>query len=649
MAACIVCAVLPLLTASSSSADTVRKSMGDGLTAAWTDQHRLFVEAQPREGEGLYAFTRRFTGSTRYANRVADANGNPRRLLRTKRYSVPYEMLSDEYKLRVIRTLFEADEPTANGWRHSVPRSTRGATLWRICEWFTGRGETFKEVARHNGLGDYDIHPGQSVVIPTRLLLAPFAEAVAEVGRVQSRVASSTPPPSTQEKAPQAVPAEPAPTGTASGDTSDTVPEETEEPDPPVLEAPVPAVPPQREPLQREPSTVAFAADGDLRYERDEDENVFAVYHLKQGEALYTAVVVRFTGRVTADAVNELAAELAQLNRIRDVTDMPVGQKVRIPLDVLMPEYLPPADPRRKEWEANRAEAAKYSNPVRATRLEGIRIVLDAGHGGEDPGVDHRGTWESVYVYDVMVRVKKILQERTAAEVHATTRDAAGFVAPERDVLPRSKGHTVLTSPPYAIQDHVVSTHLRWYLANSLYRDALRSQREPSETLFVSLHADSLHPSLRGAMVYVPSTFLTKGEYGKSGSVYLARKEVKEKPRVSYSWTERTRSEGLSRQLADKILGSFRRHGLRVHPEKPVRDRIIRSRYSRPFVPAVVRYNAIPTKLLLEICNMNNPQDRELLQTRAFRQKIAEAIVDGILDYYGQEPLVPGTNVAAAR
>ena len=46
---------------------------------------------------------------------------------------------------------------------------------------------------------------------------------------------------------------------------------------------------------------------------------------------------------------------------------------------------------------------------------------------------------------------------------------------------------------------------------------------------------------------------------------------------------------------------------------------------------------------------MNNPQDRELLQTRAFRQKVAEAVVDGILDYYGQEPLVPGTNVAAAR
>ena len=638
-----------LLFAAEAGADTVRKSMGDGLMAAWTDQHRLFVEATPRNGEGLYAFTRRFTGSTRHADRVAAANGNPRRLLRATRYRVPYEMLSGEYKLRVIRTLFAADEAVSSGWRHRVPKTTRGATLWRICEWFTGRGETFKEVARYNGLSDYDIHPGQSVVIPTRLLLEAFADAVTAAGQPASQIASTPQPPPPPESS------------TTNTPTSDQPPAE-----PPVLEAPVPTQPIPSTPLpsatqperssdelppdaEREPATVAFAADGDLRYERDAEGNAYAVYHLKQGEALYTAVVVRFTGRVTADAVNELATELAQSNRIRDVTDMPVGQKVRIPLDVLMPEFLPPDDPRRKEWEANRVATAQFSNTIQATRLEGIRIVLDAGHGGDDPGVDHRGTWESVYVYDVMVRVKKLLQERTAAEVHATTRDSAGFVAPERDVLPRSKGHEVLTSPPYPIRDHTVSTHLRWYLANSLYRDALRDRREPSETLFISLHADSLHPSLRGAMVYVPSTFLTKGEYGKSGSIYLARREVKEKPRVSYTWTERTRSEGFSRQLADKILGSFRRHGLRIHADKPVRDQIIRCRRCRPFVPAVVRYNAIPTKLLLEICNMNNPQDRELLKTQAFRQQVAEAIVDGILDYYGQEPLVAGTSVAAAR
>lgn len=631
-------ATLALLGPAPARADTVRAPMGDGLVAAWTDQQRLFVEARPMEGEGLLAFARRFTGSTSTASRVASANGNPGRLLAATRYRVPYELLTDEYKLRVVEALFEDDGPVAGGWRHRVPSTTRGATLWRICEWFTGRGETFKSVARHNDLGDYDIYPGQALVIPENLLLPAFVRKVRATAEPPVEVATSVPPPT------------PGPAPPPS--SSDAQPPS----EPPVLAAPVPETrttrqtEETREPDEpREPATVAFAVDGELRYERDADGGVYGVYHLKAGEALYTAVVVRFTGRVTADAVNDLASELAELNRIRDVTDMPVGQKVRIPSDVLMPEYLPPDDPRRKEWEANRVATAQYSNTVRASRLEGISIVLDAGHGGDDPGVDYRGTWESVYVYDVMVRVKKLLEERTAARIWTTTRDRGGFEIPDRDVLPRSNGHTVLTTPPYGISDHVVSTHLRWYLANSLYRANLRSDSEHNKTLFISLHADSLHPSLRGAMVYVPSTFLTQGEYGKSGSVYFARKEVKEQPRVSYSWRERTRSEGLSRQLADNVLGSFRRHGLRVHPEKPVRDRIIRSRYSRPFVPAVVRYNAIPTKLLLEICNMNNPQDRELLQTRAFRQKIAQAIVDGILDYYGQEPLVPGTSVAAAR
>ena len=245
-----------------------------------------------------------------------------------------------------------------------------------------------------------------------------------------------------------------------------------------------------------------------------------------------------------------------------------------------------------------------------------------------------------------MVRVKRLLERSTAATVLATTRDGPDFRVIERDVLPRSRKHVVLTNPPYAIRDTRVSTHLRWYLTNSHHRAAVRRSRDDGKTLFLSLHADALHSSLRGAMVYVPSTSLTRGTFGKSGSVYTARREVKEKPRVSYSWKERTRSEGLSRQFAEALLDSFRQHGLGVHREKPVRDRIIRCRRCRPFVPAVVRYNAVPTKVLLEICNMNNPRDRSLLKTRDFRETVARAVVDAILTYYGQPVLGLGGRTA---
>jgi N-acetylmuramoyl-L-alanine amidase len=66
-----------------------------------------------------------------------------------------------------------------------------------------------------------------------------------------------------------------------------------------------------------------------------------------------------------------------------------------------------------------------------------------------------------------------------------------------------------------------------------------------------------------------------------------------------------------------------------------VRDRIFRGR--RPWVPAVLRYNAVPAKLHLEVCNLANDEDRRLLQTTAFRERLAAAVVDGILLYFGEK------------
>jgi N-acetylmuramoyl-L-alanine amidase len=50
--------------------------------------------------------------------------------------------------------------------------------------------------------------------------------------------------------------------------------------------------------------------------------------------------------------------------------------------------------------------------------------------------------------------------------------------------------------------------------------------------------------------------------------------------------------------------------------------------------------------MLLEVCNLNNEQDRKLLQTRAYRQKVSEAIVQGLLAYYGQDSGIPGRQTA---
>jgi N-acetylmuramoyl-L-alanine amidase len=370
-----------------------------------------------------------------------------------------------------------------------------------------------------------------------------------------------------------------------------------------------------------------------LEYGVDKDGE-YAIYRLRPGEALYSSVVVRFTGRVFAADVNALASQIAKRSGIPDVTDIPIGYRIKVPLDLMQPEFLPEGHPKRKEYEESLRASARFSNQVKARGLSGITVILDAGHGGQDAGASLGGVWESLYVYDIALRVKKVLEEQTAARVLVTTRDGSEFRVQEADVLPFSRGHAVLTTPPYPIQDPRVGVNLRWYLANSLYRKTLQTDKDPQKVVFLSIHADSLHPSLRGVMAYIPAADMRDGVYSKNGAVYTSRKEVQENPSVTFPRNQREESEGLSRELAKQIVAAFQTGGLPVHPFKPVRDKIIRN--NSEWVPAVLRYNSIPSKILLEVCNLANDQDRKLIQTRAYRQKVSEAVVRGILAYYGQ-------------
>jgi N-acetylmuramoyl-L-alanine amidase len=185
------------------------------------------------------------------------------------------------------------------------------------------------------------------------------------------------------------------------------------------------------------------------------------------------------------------------------------------------------------------------------------------------------------------------------------------------------------------IEDSSVSAHLRWYLANSIFRQATANGNDSGRVVFLSIHADSLHPSLRGAMVYIPGAEYRGGSYRKSGSVYAKRLEVREQPQVSFARKDLIRSEGVSRELAQQILGAFHSSGLAVHEYKPIREKIIRNR--RSWVPAVLRYNTVPAKALLEVCNLANKEDRRLIQQQQHRQRLAEAIFRGILGFYGDE------------
>lgn len=393
-------------------------------------------------------------------------------------------------------------------------------------------------------------------------------------------------------------------------------------------------------------------AEEELLSYRSSDGEEYAIYHLKGGEALYSAVVVRFTGRVFAEDVNPLAVDLARLSGIADVTDIPIGYPIKIPLEHLLPEFLPPDHPQRRAYERTLSEASRFTNTVRAQSLVGVTVILDAGHGGRDAGAVSDDVWESLYVYDVMLRTKRLLEALTSATVVTTTRDGDSERIPMVDILPASRGHAVLTDPPYPIEDADVGVNLRWYLANSRYRDLLARGVDRDKIVFISIHADSLHPSLRGGMVYVPGASGRRSSVSRSGSVYAARREVQEHPVATFSEQEAVRSEGLSRELAQNLLRGYERTGLAIHAYKPIRDRIVRSP-DWSYVPAVLRYNEIPAAVLLEVCNLNNAEDRALMQSQKYRQQVAEAIVHGILDYYGfpvsPELLAAGSVTALSR
>jgi N-acetylmuramoyl-L-alanine amidase len=359
-----------------------------------------------------------------------------------------------------------------------------------------------------------------------------------------------------------------------------------------------------------------------------------AIYRLAPGEALYSAVVVRFTGLLHAADVNATALKLAELSGIKDVTAIPVGYPIRIPFDLLLPEYLPLGHPRRLEWEKEKGELAAIRRVLRAANLEGIHIILDAGHGGADTGAIANGVWEATYTYDVMSRLKRVLERETKATVWLVGRDAArGEDPPEQDVLPPMRRQLLLTSPPYALEDATIGVHLRWVLANALLRKLQGQGVEPERVVFVSIHADSLHPAVRGLMVYVPGRKFRPEE--ARAPAYLPKvQELAQGGKVRFPRAFTARSEALSWQVAESLVATARRFGLPVHPFDPVRSHVIRG--GRAWVPAVLRFSAVPTALLVEMVNLNNEEDRQLLLSWKFREKLAHALAAGLAEGFAR-------------
>jgi N-acetylmuramoyl-L-alanine amidase len=370
-----------------------------------------------------------------------------------------------------------------------------------------------------------------------------------------------------------------------------------------------------------------------LAYDEDA-EGKFAYYHLRKGEALYSSVVMRYSDRVDPKDVNELALTIAKRSGIEDVRGIQPGQIVKIPVEYLADPFQPEGSKALEEDREVREEVRRTHRIEAGPKLTGVRIVLDAGHGGVDVGAMANDVWESDYVYDITMRVRRILEQDTEAVVSSTIRyPACGFRI--RDTFARpTRSAEILTTPPFANDGespNAVSVHLRWVLANDLFATFTR-RGDVQKTLFISFHADALHPSAQGTMVYVPGAAMVPSSFALSASRGAGVTEMKHGGRVSFTEKERIQGEARSRLFAEGVLKALRNEQLPVHSNRPIRN-IIR-RDGKNYLPAVIRYNTAATKVLVEVANLTNEEDAASIKDPAFRERYAEAVVKGIRAYY---------------
>ncbi len=527
-----------------------------------------------------------------------------RRKFPAKKITILYRSLNSRTKAKVMKKVFPKDYLRKGAYHHKV--RYRGAeTFWRVCQWFTGNGANYRLVMKENRLRSSTLKLGTWITIPGKLLLTAFKPPVLR-----------EPPPSVPVSKPEAA-------TSVSGSKTKTVQ----------------TISGNLKLLGLSPSAKRFH----LKYGKDR-KGEYAVYRLAKGEALYSSVVVRFTGRLDADAVHELVRVIVKRNGIRDVTDMKVGYRVKIPMEYLLPEFLPRTSKAYKEYQEDLNETEKAAQETRigtAAHLDGVYLILDSGHGGRDSGAHYNNTWEDDYMYDIICRIKRIIETETKGHVIPTIFDKSSRYIPfELKNLKMDRDEYLRTTPMFSLNSKYVTSvgvHLRWYLANYQFARLKKSGVPGTKIVFVSFHADALYHKVNGSMVYIPSAArnLFKSSIRMTSRRYNPYLEYRSHPRYKFKRKDVQVAEGLSRKFARVLIAHLKAKGIPVHKEKPIRSHIFRSRRSRPFVPAVVKYSKPPLRCLIEVANLKNKGDATNVRNPKFREKYARAFVQALIQFYG--------------
>jgi N-acetylmuramoyl-L-alanine amidase len=262
-----------------------------------------------------------------------------------------------------------------------------------------------------------------------------------------------------------------------------------------------------------------------------------------------------------------------------------------------------------RELPANLPEpkgATRNSNGERSiTRILGLklnRVVLDAGHGGHDQGTKSKsGLLEKDLVLDVTKRLATMLRERMGTEVVLTRDD-----------------------------DTYLSLEERTQLANTAKAD-----------LFLSIHANS-SPAKGVAGV---ETFYLNFSTGRE-DLDLATRENATSERSIADLKEVVSKIALrakvdeSREFALRIQKVL--HATAAKQNKDAKDRGVKR------APFVVLIGAEMPSVLAEIGFVTNARDESLLKSDEHRDRLAEALYEGIASY-AESLGRTGTQVAHAK
>jgi N-acetylmuramoyl-L-alanine amidase len=235
------------------------------------------------------------------------------------------------------------------------------------------------------------------------------------------------------------------------------------------------------------------------------------------------------------------------------------------------------------------APSANSSGKFSVARQLGLgvsRIVIDAGHGGHDPGASAFGISEAELVLDVTLRLEALLLQQPGTEVVLTRRT--------NDFLPLEE---------------------RTEIAN----------RESAD-LFLSVHANaSANAAASGVETYFLNFALNpQAEAVAARENAASGKTMSSLPSIIKAITLNSKLNE-SRDFAASVQLSLVR-GMRP-ANKTLRDLGVKQ------APFMVLIGASMPSVLAEISFVTNQPEARLLKDSAYRQRIAESLLAGILRY----------------